>query len=417
MIKRALGLVGAVLLVGVGAANAACPTKIGLILPMTGPIAPVAQGMLKAAELAAEQVNAAGGSNGCPVKLIVRDTQGQPSLAVDAARQIVDLEGARVVIGEALSGTTLAVLNSVTVPAGIPLISPTASAPTFSEIGAKTGLFYRANISDALQGIAAAHYAQREKSGAVSIFAINNDWGQNLSRVFKAAYEKLGGSVKKIVFYNPDQPSYRAEVTSVIESQPDTLYFIGYVTEAARIVRDWISQGGTQRLLFPHNLNDANFVSAVGPKFLTQAIWLTPGESATPSLDNFRNAYQARYNEFPNGPGRTSTYDVVVLTALAIAAAKTDFDGKAIAAAFRKVTDPAAPAVYAGEAGIKAALAAIADGKPVNYVGAVGPLQFDASGDIAGAFVTWKLDDAGALKVTDRMSADEVQALRKTLMP
>ncbi len=309
MIKRALGLVGAVLLVGVGAANAACPTKIGLILPMTGPIAPVAQGMLKAAELAAEQVNAAGGSNGCPVKLIVRDTQGQPSLAVDAARQIVDLEGARVVIGEALSGTTLAVLNSVTVPAGIPLISPTASAPTFSEIGAKTGLFYRANISDALQGIAAAHYAQREKSGAVSILAINNDWGQNLSRVFKAAYEKLGGSVKKIVFYNPDQPSYRAEVTSVIESQPDTLYFIGYVTEAARIVRDWISQGGTQRLLFPHNLNDANFVSAVGPKFLTQAIWLTPGESATPSLDNFRNAYQARYNESPNGPGRTSTYE------------------------------------------------------------------------------------------------------------
>jgi ABC-type branched-subunit amino acid transport system substrate-binding protein len=87
MITRTLALVGAALLFVAGAAHAACPAKIGVVLPMTGPIAAVAQGMLKAAELAAEQVNAAGGVNGCPVKLIVRDSQGQPSLAVDAGHR------------------------------------------------------------------------------------------------------------------------------------------------------------------------------------------------------------------------------------------------------------------------------------------------------------------------------------------
>lgn len=409
-----LALAGAVAVAG-SAQAADCPSKIGLVLPMTGPIAPIAQGMLKSANLAVTQVNEAGGAAGCPVELVVRDSQGQPSLAVDAARQLVDLEGTRIIVGEALSGTTLAVLNSVTAPAGIPLISPTASSPSFSEIGKKTGLFFRANISDALQGLAAAQHAIDQDAGKVDILAVNNDWGQNLSKVFKESYEALGGEVGKIVLYTPDQSSYRSEVTSLIEDKPDTLYLIGYVTEGSRIVRDWLSQGGSPKLLFAHNLNDAEFVKAVGAKFLGEAAWLTPGASETPSLENFRKAYTAANDEDAEGPGRANTYDAVAIAALAIDAAGTATDGKAIAEGIRKVTDPDGETVYAGVDGFKTAFGALADGKSVDYVGAVGPLQFDASGDIAGSFVTWQLNDEGKLTVVDEMSVEDVEALRQKL--
>lgn len=410
------GSLAAALVFAASTADAQCISKIGVVLPLTGPIAPVAQGMLKAAELAAEQVNAAGGANGCPVRLIVRDSQGQPSVAADAARQLIDLEGVRVVVGDALSGTTLAVLNSVTAPAGVPLISPTASSPSFSAIGEKTGLFFRLNISDTLQGIAAAKDAVQEQSGTVAILAINNDWGQNLSKLFGESYAKLGGKVGKVVLYQPDQASYRSEVTSLIDSKPDALYFIGYVTEGSRIIRDWISQGGPQKLLFAHSLNDAKFVSAVGPKFLADSAWLTPGESGSDSLKNFRSEFRAKFNEAAEGPGRANMYDSIVLAALAIQAAKSSTDPKAITEGIRKVANPAGEKVFAGAAGVKAALEAAAAGKTLNYIGAVGPLEFDKSGDILGAFVLWKLDKEGNLAIQRRMEVKDVADLRSKLM-
>jgi branched-chain amino acid transport system substrate-binding protein len=392
---------------------ATCPVKIGAVLPLTGPLAPVVGPMLISAQLAIDQINAAGGVLGCPAALVVRDSQTQPSLAVDAAHQLIDIEGVRVIVGEVTSGDTLAILNSVTVPAKVPLISPTASAPGFSQIGGHTGLFFRTNASDSLQGVAAASHAIDAKAGRVAVLAVNTDWGINLSNIFKTAYERLGGSVTKIVLYNPDQSSYRAEVGSALDEKPDSVYLIGYVTEGARIARDWISQGGTQQFLFPDNLNDAAFVKAVGANYLSHAVWLTPGTTDTPSLGNFRAAYTARTQKPAQGPGRTGMYDSVVLAALAIQAARTDQDGSAIAAGVRRATDPRAARIDAGEAGFRTALATLADGKPVNYVGATGPLQFDGNGDIAVPFVAWTLDAAGALQITGRMSAEDVAAMRQ----
>ena len=399
-----------------GSAGAAtCPVKIGLIVPLTGPLAPVVSGMLKSAQLAVAQVNEAGGVLACPVELAVRDSQAQPSLAVDAAHQLIDLEGIRVIVGEVTSGGTAAVLSAATIPAKVALISPTASSPAFSAIGGQTGLFYRTNVSDALQGVAAASAAIHAHSGTIAVLAINNDWGQNLSKVFQATYEKLGGKVSRIVLYNPDQPSYRAEISSAMQGLPDTLYLIGYTTEGARLTRDWISQGGTRRLLFPHNLNDAAFVKAVGANYLGDAAWLTPGTVDTPSLERFRNDYTAMFHASAEGPGRTSTYDAVVLSALAIESARSSSDGVAIAAGFRHVTEVDTPFTYAGAEGVKQALTAVRAGRAIDYIGATGPLHFDQNGDIAVPFVTWKLDDKGELAITGRMTIDEVEELRRGL--
>src|ERR1700722_11194053 len=161
MVRALCRLAAALLAVALAlpATAATCPVKIGAVLPLTGPLAPVVGPMLISAQLAIDQINAAGGLLGCPAALVVRDSQTQPSLAVDAAHQLIDIEGVRVIVGEVTSGDTLAILNSVTVPAKVPLISPTASAPGFSDIGGRTGLFFRTNASDALQGVVAAAQA------------------------------------------------------------------------------------------------------------------------------------------------------------------------------------------------------------------------------------------------------------------
>ena len=87
----AIVLMTGVLSAGVAAAQS-CPVKIGGILPLTGSMAPITTKIAQAAELAIEHVNQGGGIKGCPVQFILRDDQGQPTVGVDAAKYLVEVE-------------------------------------------------------------------------------------------------------------------------------------------------------------------------------------------------------------------------------------------------------------------------------------------------------------------------------------
>ncbi len=96
-----------------------CTTKVGAVLPTSvdwgRPIAETAQFVV-------DQVNEAGGVAGCQIELILRDTQVDPKVGVDAAKALVDLDGVEVLIGAVSSGVSIPILTSVTVPA--PTVRP-----------------------------------------------------------------------------------------------------------------------------------------------------------------------------------------------------------------------------------------------------------------------------------------------------
>ena len=88
------------------AAQAACPVKIGGVLPLTGSMAPITKKIAQAAELAIDHVNQGGGVKGCPVQFILRDDQGQPTVGVDAAKYLVEVERVPAFTGTISSGIT-----------------------------------------------------------------------------------------------------------------------------------------------------------------------------------------------------------------------------------------------------------------------------------------------------------------------
>ena len=55
-------------------------------------MAPITKKIAQSAELAFDHVNAGGGIKGCPVQFILRDDQGQPTVGVDAAKYLVEVE-------------------------------------------------------------------------------------------------------------------------------------------------------------------------------------------------------------------------------------------------------------------------------------------------------------------------------------
>ncbi len=83
------------------------PVKIGVLVGLTGPSAVAGNDSYKCMQIAADEINAAGGVLGRPIKLVVQDDEGRPKAAVDAANLLSDVEKVGLAIGGYSSSTAL----------------------------------------------------------------------------------------------------------------------------------------------------------------------------------------------------------------------------------------------------------------------------------------------------------------------
>lgn len=396
------------------AAQGACPHTVGVVVELTGPAGRFGQAASKSIDLAFKELNEAGGVAGCPLAVDLRDSQSQGSVAVDQARQLVDLKRVPVVIGGIISSVSLPVLTSVTAPAGVVQISPASSSPTLTRVaqeGKSNGVFFRTITSDALQGTAAAKYALDQGMKKVAIIHVNNDFGVNMVAEFRKAYEALGGQIASTTPYNQGQASYAPEVTRALEGDPPALYLVAYPGDGTTIARTWISQGGAPKFLLNDGMNSADFIRDVGPRHLNDAFGTSSGTTKTPSTEHFAKAYPAMSGGFDaNAPAADRAYDAAAIVGLAIAQAGK-FESAAIRDAIRKVTGPEGEVIHAGPEGFRKALQLIKEGKPIRYVGVIGPVSFDPNGDITGPFRLWRIQN-GEVTTVGQMSVEDVNAVK-----
>jgi len=85
--------------VGPASVNAADPIKIGAVLPFSGGVELYGAQAKLGLDLAAADINAAGGILGRPVEIVYRDDGTRPNIAADAARKIVEEDGVLAVVG------------------------------------------------------------------------------------------------------------------------------------------------------------------------------------------------------------------------------------------------------------------------------------------------------------------------------
>lgn len=415
-----LALAAAITALPVAAQAPSCTHTVGMVVSLTGAAGRFGQAASKSVELAFNELNkaaGAGGIAGCRLGFDLRDAQSQGTVAVDQARQLVDLKKTPAIIGGIISSVSIPVVTSVTAPAGVVQISPASTSPTLTKLGneGKTGgWFFRTITSDALQGTAAAKFAMEQGMTQLAIINVNNDFGVNMLAEFRRAYEALGGKIVSATPYNPQQASYAAEVTNALRGDPPALYFIGYPGDGTTIVRTWVQQGGPQRFLLNDGMNAADFIKGVGPQYLNNAFGTSSGTTKTASTEFFAQAYPAMSGGFDAGaPAADRAFDAAAILGLAIAHAGK-FEAAAIRDSMRKVTEPGGEVVYAGPSGFARALQLIKEKKPLRYVGVIGPVQFDKVGDIVGPFRTWRIGN-GEVVTVGQMSMEDVMAVQARL--
>ena len=166
-------------------ANAqSCSHTIGAILSLTGSYGAFGVPISRAAQLGVEHVNEARANVGvgCALKYDVRDSQTQPTVAVDATQKLIDIDGVTSIVGPIYSGITGPLLTSVTVDKGAVLIVTASTSSTFTQMsreGKTKGLFFRTLPADSLQAVATAQMAHDAGFRKVAIVHLNNDCGKN----------------------------------------------------------------------------------------------------------------------------------------------------------------------------------------------------------------------------------------------
>ena len=386
--------VATITLGGVSSASASeCTVKLGAILPVSGPMGQVGERISATGQFAVDQFNEAGGVKGCDVKYVLRDTQGQSTIGVDAAKSLVDIEGVQALIGAVSSGVSLPVLTSVSVPSKITQVSCCSSSESFTALakeGKTNGYWFRTYATNRSQAAMGALLTTNSGFKNTAVIYVNTDFGVGLAKRYAADIVKLGGSISSMVAYNESQQSYRAEVTTALQGNPDSLFLVAFPVDGSTLTREWLALGGTGNLIVNNSLRSSDYFEAVGSQHLQKLQGYDSAQPLIPSVATFNEMFEERFDGPPNGPGLHSVYDAVTVVLLAMEASD-EITGENIRDNIRIVTAADGEEVYPGPEGIKRAKELLAAGKSIRYVGATGGLQFDKNGDVQAPKMTWKL--------------------------
>lgn len=374
------------------ASAAAEDIKIGFLGGLTGPIAGLAPPILAAAQLALDEVNAAGGVlGGMKLVSVTGDSQCNAQAAVDAATKLVNVEQVAAMFGPMCSGATIAAANSVMVPSGVMTISASATSPELTGLD-DNNLVFRTVPSDAYQGVAAANYTYTAMGvKKVAVTYINNDYGVGLAETFKETFEALGGEVAGYQAHEPKKASYRSEIASLASGGADTLLVFAYENDSGlTIIRESLENGLFEKFIGGDGMKGDVIIKELGAENLGNfAVTAPTSDHDAAAWKSFATAFEKAGGSV-DGVFVGQGYDAAMLIALAIEKAGSA-DRAAVAKALTEVAGAPGEAVGPGE--FAKAKGLIAEGKDVDYTGATGSQDFDAAGDVGGLYAVHTVKD------------------------
>ncbi|MAT28986.1 MAG: hypothetical protein CMN29_29180 [Sandaracinus sp.] len=388
------------------------PVRVGVIVSLTGGLAPVGPHLANSAEQVAREINSAGGLlGGRPLELVVVDDQTDPDQAAVVARQLVEEEGVVAVIGSLASSASIEA-QAITGAAGVPQVSCCSTSPDLTNAQPETDRYlFRTVPSDLLQAVVVARQAEEMGCTRLGILHQNDSYGNPFGEAVETNFRGLGGTVAVRVPFQDGRPSYTSQVQMVADATPDCIALVAFPVDGGTILRDWDGLAGAPEVTWigTDGIKDSGFPEAAGRAEIVDGVMGTAPivEPDTPFFNRYAAAYEATYSE-PVGIFGGNQYDAAALVALAIEAAGST-DGTAIRDALFEVSRGDEDTFF-GPGELSFALQRIRQGRPVNYEGAGGTVDFDEFGNVVSNYEIWRYDAAeDAFVRTSVIQASEIQ--------
>ena len=199
------------------------PIRIGVVTPLSGTYAGIGQQVKWGLDLAARQINAAGGVAGRPLELIYEDEEANPAVAVQKAEKLFQVNKVDFLTGTVNSGSTLAVGQLA--ERNNRLIATTVSfADSITGDKCSPNVF-RVNARAGMQSAALADWLAGSHPNA-NVFYLGPDYemGRSTVAAFKQAAEAKGAKSVGEVFAPLDNKDYSPFFGQVRSARPAVIY-------------------------------------------------------------------------------------------------------------------------------------------------------------------------------------------------
>jgi neutral amino acid transport system substrate-binding protein len=358
-------------------AQSAEPIAIGTLTPNTGGGSPYGAGMASALKRTADQINAFGGLHGGRmIALTQEDSETNPETAVRAADKLINVNRVSAILGTWASSVTLGIMPKCQSANVIQMCTSSSSDIPTRDL---KQLCFNFQVLNPVWGRALGQLALTQGFKTFSVMAPNNDFTISLVKGFVdfVGNEKL---LEQPFYYNVNQSSYRAEVSRLLQKNPQAVFVPGYVTDFTAVYKDIYRAGYKGRVITVSIATDGPFKNAIGEAAdgILHGIPVPPLDS--PAYKQYLKEAKLEDNGRIQDPYATACRDQMSVLALAIEKAGSTDPEKVRKAIFDVTTGTGKKAVYNVIDGLRALRA----GEQINYSGAGSEVEFDKDRQLVG---------------------------------
>ncbi|HEX5613559.1 MAG TPA: ABC transporter substrate-binding protein [Acidimicrobiia bacterium] len=371
--------------------------KIGYLLPETGALDFLGPAMIQAVQMAADEINAAGGILGQDVELVAADDGTDADIASAATDGLI-ADGVDVIVGAAASGVSLAVIDKIT---DTPIVqcSPSNTGLQFTTYD-DGGYYFRTAPPDNLQAQVLSDLITGDGGQVVQIIARSDEYGEGFANALAEELNAAGAEAADPILYDPEATSFTAEAEALAAANADSIALIAF-EEGGSVIQAAIAAGvgpDTVQWYGTDGIQSSSFYEAVDPNNPAVVSGIR-GTAPSAAPADGEATFRERFEAFAPGVDTIFSghaYDCVIVAALAAAAAGSDA-AEAIQAEMNGVTGGGEQCLLVADC-----LELIEAGEDIDYDGAAGPLDFvDAGEPGAGAYDTWEFVDDGSVSVIE----------------
>ena len=288
------------------------PYRIGVMESLTGAGETYGTVANRAKQMAADEINEAGGINGRKLELVVEDSQCTAKDAIAAYNKLTDVDGVKIILGTSCSGAMLGAAPLAEAD-GVILFSGLASNPDIAKAG---DYIFRTQISDIQVGIDTGNTLWADGIRKLATITEATDYAEGVRRTSVAQFEKRGGRVVAEERYGTDVTDFRTQLSKLFEAKPDALHLAPQSEFSAGAIIKQARELGYEGPIYAETISVGTTAleiagdAATGMKAITAD--LDPdNEKAQEVLANFKERYN--YVTLPWHLG--SAYDDVYIAA------------------------------------------------------------------------------------------------------
>ena len=299
---------------------------IGGIGPTTGATAIYGTAVKNGAQIAVDEINAAGGINGKQIEYRFEDDQNDAEKAVNAYNTLKDW-GMQMLVGTTTTAPCIAVAGK-TASDNVFQITPSASSPDVLSSG--NGNVFQVCFTDPNQGVASAQYIAKNKlAKKIGIIYDSSDvYSSGIEEKFEAEAKTQGlNIVSKAAFTADSKTDFGTQLQKAKDAGADLLFLPIYYQEASIILKQADTMGYKPKFFGVDGMDGILTVENFDTKLAEDVMLLTPfaADAKDDAVQKFVKTYKEKYKDTPNQFAADS-YDAVYALKAAIEESKATTD-------------------------------------------------------------------------------------------